>query len=1614
MEENNPLLGNPTELLDKIAGIQALAPEIPSGEPTTVKAAEVAGTFQSGPEPNKKEGLYSTRSLVEQAGSYFDQAASWARNPDDYGRATTYGAGIYGANFERYYNHPKFKELGFNPTANNDIHYNENSSWWDDFLRMSTSFVPLFAKSFQSPYTSGQTQAKAFERAIAIGGSTRGGLAEFFTNLGLNSAFTLGITAEMLAENFAIGAITELTGGATGGLLAANIVKDIGVIGKLAEVAKATRTLSSEVKSLNEVNKARDYWTKTWNVFNPLRRSEEYVVGVTTGAKGFKDLNSFAKTRKAFGAFYRDVRELNATYRESMMEGASTENDWNRDLVDKFYDEHHRMPNNEEAKEIYDKSKSVGAAVSMANMPAIYFTNKLIFDNVFNGFRSPKIIGKELIKDATKDLTKKAGWQVGENVYNFVDKNAKNKVLRTLIESPYIPISKKYILGNFSEGIQELTQDIISDAAKEYHTEIYRDPAMAGFYSIMASVGSGTGNAFSSQGLETFMSGFLMGSVVQGVGRVATSPKWLQATYKKYKNSEEYKTLQKYQSERENLIANTANSVLKNPLLYFSDNVEHAVRLKKIGDRIDQAQENGNEKEFIDAKDELSYEHLYNLARINKMDLITEHLDSFQQLSDKELTEAFNEKESKAPQLRESLTKASEKAQTFQKSYDFYSEKFENPFSMKDEKQQPAFIGFETAKKDIILSHALVERTLERRTSLYNDLTTSVPIKDTDASNITSLLDSKSLDSEILVTLNEAKMLNEGTADQKKEASKKFKKIELLNDFRTTLAEYYEILKSEKGNKDRSLIEKQNKLLYDVYTKYLKFLGKSANDPFLTDKKIQDSFVKVRDYFSLTQESVDLSNALNHLMDPGTLMKYSKLITDAYEEVKKNIVPLLTEATVKLDSTLADNSFLQALFNLKVTVGADQAKKIVKDKDFTDVVFYDSSTEKPIEKDDPRYAKIQEEVDNYLAIKEVITGEPAVAPVVEAQVKQTPVSKVEKPVPPANTPKELLPLYEQVLEVTPDEKKYKGVLEGSTTFGQFFNRISQLKGSSFSNTEDSKRYQTRGNIIDEALRLFLSTDNPFQNSEDLAAHVLKVLKINKDKAGYDIYFTNSAITQLFKAFTEIKQDLVDNGFNIYSSIPTLWGTINGKPYAGTMDLLAEKDGKYYIIDLKTSKYNRRDNYENSFAKADKIQLNGYVKLIEQQTSLNIAGIFIYPLEVNAIGVKKITSVKVNKALETRTINGKDEEIEVKTIKVPLEDIETLIAPEKNAKKINPIFKGKLIYATPGAGKTTFKSNYPDVVDTDDLFIKVLAEKGFTRLENETDQDYIFRYSKESNQAKDELNTIVLAQINTLKEQDKTILTGTLKFIGNADVVITVPKTNKRLINKLGDRLANVKSKEDVAISDAGRTDVIYLENQELEDYLTTGVNETRNYIEIGDEIVDKIIDNITDWSSYAFAIAEVARRLIQGEIHVENSPTIQERIKTKLAEISTRKIDNIKEGIVFKAFSDNIEGFYLTKSVIDGIIKAYPISITQSNKSGYMIDKTKTKSFDKIKHAKDITDVFNPFDEAPKGPAVSDSAVKESDKSIKNADVEDVDPLIDDAKKKDKDSLDDDLTNACE
>jgi hypothetical protein len=199
-------------------------------------------------------------------------------------------------------------------------------------------------------------------------------------------------------------------------------------------------------------------------------------------------------------------------------------------------------------------------------------------------------------------------------------------------------------------------------------------------------------------------------------------------------------------------------------------------------------------------------------------------------------------------------------------------------------------------------------------------------------------------------------------------------------------------------------------------------------------------------------------------------------------------------------------------------------------------------------------------------------------------------------------------------------------------------RVSDLKENP--KPEDSPKMtfsQNRGNFIDLIIRRFaepsdltkLSIKDEYINGKlmlDQLEDSSKLAILNGMFPDFMNDFAKEAsaangltVTEGFKqemvaALKELALEL--DGFTWYTGFPTLQGTLANQSVAGTPDLVAEKDGEFYIMDFKTSAQSRRLN-KDLYDRDDQIQQNAYADLFEQNTGKKVNRVFIINFIVNA-------------------------------------------------------------------------------------------------------------------------------------------------------------------------------------------------------------------------------------------------------------------------------------------------------------------------------------------------------------------------------------------------------------
>lgn len=196
-------------------------------------------------------------------------------------------------------------------------------------------------------------------------------------------------------------------------------------------------------------------------------------------------------------------------------------------------------------------------------------------------------------------------------------------------------------------------------------------------------------------------------------------------------------------------------------------------------------------------------------------------------------------------------------------------------------------------------------------------------------------------------------------------------------------------------------------------------------------------------------------------------------------------------------------------------------------------------------------------------------------------------------------------------------------------------RMSALKNEEAGEmSERSKRATKRGNIIDNMFRQAITVFNA--SGRIVSINELKEMYANDAERAETDEFTDEFIRDIQVIISDILKDIKSRDLTIVSNIPTLEGTFLGQKYAGTIDFLAyDKDGNFYVYDLKTSTYSRKASYSKNRYNTqlkDAIQLTAYSEAIYQLTGIRPKIPAIYAVQTITDAEGKYVSA----ALETTT------------------------------------------------------------------------------------------------------------------------------------------------------------------------------------------------------------------------------------------------------------------------------------------------------------------------------------------------------------------------------------------
>jgi hypothetical protein len=954
---------------------------------------------------------------------------SGAASQGTYGGTYNYNAGPAGnAYYKKYHalGQEQFDKIGFTPFQDNEAVFTAQTSKFDEFSRMIThSFMPLaglgftsgiksMGKMLQGDFTSVDADdAKLYEEYAAIGQSSKGGLFGFFNNTAMSFGYTAGIVSEILMEELAAAALTGATlGGGSGALVAttANNVRKIpGIFKTLKGFDRAvdgTKAMKASLKTLDDINNTRSFWSKVKSAadtpigkfINPADNTFDAIESIVRNSD---NLTGLARTTQAVGktagGLYRDVRGLNMALSEARLEGGFVQNDTYDKLYSDFYQETGRRPSNKEQELMYKQAKEAGITALGWNAAIIHASNKIMFPNILgprggiNNFiraktrdildlKAGKIIFENAGKKAAKE-TVKAGAQKGmKGSFRYVENSLMNSI-KGLAKDPVRAIPKVlgYAKANFSEGIQENLQEVISETTKNYYVESYKDPALANFNYAKSLFNTSLAGQFTGKGLETFASGFVMGLFGAPLNQAIPLLSYGKA---RLFNNEKYQEYVDAKQKVGTQMVNNLNALGADPTEFFNSKITNFAAQH----RANIITKNGNTKEVNDAKSESFINQLTTAFETNTLDFFKDHLSSFKQYTPEEFEEALGFEKGTGAEYQARIDDILKHADNMQTTYKNLNQKYPDQINLDDYKKgsddyNRAAIyksALAEGKKNAVFFKHTYDDTMSRMYDMANTLLAEKPLKNMSAAEMQSIFEPSRMKSEMEMLRYEVETLRQsGKADDAAKADKIETKISAMDNFLKALnyrskhyaadpskikSDFIDTLTDEQKEQiteeeldellDRELEaqnmvrrsnESDNKvdsLFERAYKDYLKAVAGVSDDTYF-DEAAETAFEKILDYYNLEKESRDMAKYVNLLNNPGD---FADLVERHFEWMKKlweNRKDYYKDQIQASMNAFADNALLNQLADENFYVSLDDFERWQQTGQVPDEFFND-------------------------------------------------------------------------------------------------------------------------------------------------------------------------------------------------------------------------------------------------------------------------------------------------------------------------------------------------------------------------------------------------------------------------------------------------------------------------------------------------------------------------------------------------------------------------------------------------------------------------------------------------------------------------------------------------
>ena len=891
---------------------------------------------------------------------------SGAQDRNSYGYAFGYDSSPKGTFRDRYkaYGQETFNKIGFSPLIDNEAWFNANTTFSDDLSRWwNHAAWPMLSKGFMDPiksyasvmngdglFNADEQSARDYEYYNAIGQSSKGGLGGFTVNLFNSASYSMGILMEGVLESVLIEGLTGAAG--PGGLPAAAGFGLGKFMNRLAQVpkglyntAKGTVKLAETMKDYTQISKAKDLFKSAsanfGNFINPASNTTRALFG-----QNINNINDLARASKTAGAFWHDMMVMNLALSEGKLEGGFTK----FQTYDRLYNEYMADPKNkgqapslEEQENMMKEATKASFYNTMFNTGLIFYSNKLVFPSLTNASflrGAPKFGFGTVLGDINKEyqLVFNPGKNIAKSTFSKEKIGLVNAIKSLGRPATYGKVGLNYFKANVVEGAQESLQDVLQEATQNYYVNTYKNDSAKNFFYGAGLLGDAIKKQFSAQGAETFLSGFLMGSILQAPSKMKS---YMTMGYNDYFNkSEKYRTYMEERESAANEVVEHMNTMWENSHYLFDPRMTNYATQALLYNTVSNPEETTT-KQIHDDKFAAFQNAVISSLQRGTYDMFIKHYEKYKQATPEDIEEAWHLKPGQGAKALENFDESLETAKKIAYRWGQAKDNFGkyqanlNNYEKDSYEYKMAEIynqAFSQSLFNYVFLQGAFDDTSARIGKLYNKLAQLSTIKNSNFADFAGFTDPGRLQREIEMMKTDIETLEKsGVPMVAEDLERKRKLLNLYTDFQEkqyTILQTYVAKEKLTAITERLLEENPELTREQLNLKVIDDLLKKYENGQTTEfDEYKDSFKNLLFGLAKTEEEkLQLQQEINSIKGGMDTLFDDLLDTHILKNEKNKLAPLvniLSNPNDFYDHLLRNFQWMKNLFHNK--------KNIIKD-----------------------------------------------------------------------------------------------------------------------------------------------------------------------------------------------------------------------------------------------------------------------------------------------------------------------------------------------------------------------------------------------------------------------------------------------------------------------------------------------------------------------------------------------------------------------------------------------------------------------------------------------------------------------------------------------------------